>query len=68
MVRIAPDETDELRPEPDPLGVAVGQVIACIFEALPTDCPERKAGESTHRRLCRLSGVLRRRAGAANRL
>lgn len=27
----------------DPLGAAISQVIASIFEALPTDCPARKA-------------------------
>jgi hypothetical protein len=40
------DETDEPA-EPiearDALGVAIGQVIAAVFEALPADCAERKA-------------------------
>jgi hypothetical protein len=47
VVMIAPDEGDELRPEVDSLGAAVSQVIACVFEAPPTDCPERKAALCT---------------------
>jgi hypothetical protein len=37
------DEIDELPEVRDPLGAAISQVIACVFEALPTECPERKA-------------------------
>src|ERR1700756_3404433 len=37
------DEVDDLPAVRDPLGAAIGQIIAHIFEALPTDCAERKA-------------------------
>jgi hypothetical protein len=40
------DEMDDLPEARDPLGLAISQVIACIFEALPTDCAERKAAIS----------------------
>jgi hypothetical protein len=40
---IALGEADDLPEARDPLGVAISQVIACVFEALPADCAERKA-------------------------
>jgi hypothetical protein len=40
---IEPDEADVLPEVGDALGVAISQVIACVFEALPADCAERKA-------------------------
>jgi hypothetical protein len=36
------DAIDELPEARDPLGVAISRVIARVFEALPTDCVERK--------------------------
>jgi hypothetical protein len=44
---IARDEIDNLPEARDPLGVAISQVIACIFEELPADCAERKAALCT---------------------
>jgi hypothetical protein len=44
---IARDEIDEVPEARDPLGVAISQVIACIFEELPADCAERKAALCT---------------------
>jgi hypothetical protein len=37
------DEVDDLPEVRDPLGVAIGQIIACIFQELPMDGPERRA-------------------------
>jgi hypothetical protein len=41
------DETDELPEARDPLGVAISQVIACIFEELPAECAGCKAALCT---------------------
>jgi hypothetical protein len=43
MTAIERDEMDDLPEVRDPLGMAISQVIAHIFEALPADCAERKA-------------------------
>ena len=44
MTTTARDEYESEFPgEADPLGAAVAQVIAAIFEALPVDCAERRA-------------------------
>jgi len=41
---IKPDEAvDDLPEVRDPLGLAVSQMLAHIFEALPMDCVERRA-------------------------
>jgi hypothetical protein len=54
------DEMDDLPEARDALGVAISQVIACIFEALPTDSGERKAALCTiieaHTRIAALPG------------
>jgi hypothetical protein len=43
----ARDEIDDLPEARDPLGMAISQLIAAVFEALPTDCAERRAALCT---------------------
>jgi hypothetical protein len=63
MKRPEHDEVDDIPEVRDPLGVAISQVIAAVFEALPTDCAERKAALTVaiecHRRI---AALLHRRA------
>jgi hypothetical protein len=49
MIEREADDTDELPwpAEADGVGAAVSQLIACVFEAFPTDCPERRAALCT---------------------
>jgi hypothetical protein len=37
------DEVDDLPEVRDPIGAAISQLIASIFESLPTDSPTRRA-------------------------
>jgi hypothetical protein len=46
-VAIEREESDDLPPEADAISVAISQVIGCIFESLPADCPERRAALCT---------------------
>jgi len=41
------DEVDEVPAVHDPLGVAISEIIAHVFTALPVDCPERRAALCT---------------------
>jgi hypothetical protein len=40
---VAPDAMDDLPEVRDPLGAAIGQIIAHVFAELPIDCVARRA-------------------------
>jgi hypothetical protein len=60
MVREHDTDFEPWPAEPDPVGAAISQLIACIFEAIPVDWAERKAALVTaieaHTRIAALLG------------